>query len=265
MTRDSSVLELRGVGVRLGGRALLEGVNLRVGRGEFLALVGPNGAGKTTLLRTALGLVRAETGEVLVGDQRVGTVPPRTRAGLLGWLPQQALVSEALSALETVVAARYRFDEPRAKARDAALRALERLGVAALAEESVTRLSGGERQRIALAALVAQEANVLLLDEPANHLDPAQQAETYALLGALVREGAGILCVTHDVNLLSYAGVPVRVTGLLRGKIAFETSGGAPELPARLAELFGVPMEPVLLGERRLIVPSPKPEGGRAP
>jgi len=262
---SDATLELRNVGVRLAGRTLLDGVNLSVARGEFVALLGPNGAGKTTLLRTVLGLVRAANGDVFVGGQRIGAVPPRTRASLLGWLPQQAFASEAVSALETVVAARYRFDETRTNARSAALRALERLGVGELSDVPVTRLSGGERQRVALAALVAQEASVLLLDEPANHLDPAQQAETYALLATLVREGAGILCVTHDVNLLSYVAGPVRVLGLSGGRLAFETSYAATELPARLAELFGVPMEPVRLGERRLIVPSPKSAGGRAP
>jgi iron complex transport system ATP-binding protein len=233
-----------------------------------LALIGPNGAGKTTLLRTALGIVRSVRGEVLLGGKRIDAVPPRTRAARIGWLPQQALASEALSALETVVAARYRFDETRANARSAARRALERLGVGTLADAAVTRLSGGERQRVALAALVAQEASVLLLDEPANHLDPAQQAETYGLLGALVREGAGVVCVTHDVNLLSYVtGVAggVRVAGLSRGKVAFETRYDAPELSVRLAELFGVAMETVTLGARRLIVPSPKTAGGNAP
>ncbi len=258
----SGVLELRDLSVRFGDRALIEGVTLSLARGEFLALVGPNGAGKTTLLRTALGLVREERGEVLLGGQRVGTVPPRKRASLVAWLPQQALASEALSALETVVAARYRFDETRPNARAAARRALDRLRVGELAERPVTRLSGGERQRVALAALVAQEAELLLLDEPANHLDPAQQAETYALLGELVREGVGILCVTHDVNLLSYAGGAPRVVGLAKGKLAFETRYDAQDLPARLAELFGVAMEPVTVGTRRLVVPAPKLRGG---
>jgi iron complex transport system ATP-binding protein len=258
---SGAVLELRELGVRFGDRALIDGVNLSVARGELLALLGPNGAGKTTLLRAALGLVREERGEVLLGGQRVRTVPPRKRASLVAWLPQERPASEALNAIETVVAARYRFDETRASAQAAARRALERLGVGEHAETPVTRLSGGERQRVALAALVAQEAELLLLDEPANHLDPAQQAETYALLGALVREGAGILCVTHDVNLISYAGVPARVVGLARGKLAFETRYDAQDLPARLAELFGVAMEPVTVGSRRLVVPSPKPRG----
>jgi iron complex transport system ATP-binding protein len=265
---EPPALELRNVEVRLGGRTLLEAVNLRVGPGEFSALLGPNGAGKTTLLRTALGIVRAARGEVSLGGRRIDAVPPRARAAKIGWLPQQALASEALSALETVVAARYRFDETRANARDAARRALERLGVGALADAAVTRLSGGERQRVALAALVAQEASVLLLDEPANHLDPAQQAETYGLLGALAREGAGILCVTHDVNLLSYVtGVAggVRILGLSKGTITFETRYDAPELSSRLAELFGVGMETVTAGARRLIVPSPQTSGGTGP
>ena len=263
----SATLELKNVSVRLAGRALLEGVTLSVAPGEFVALLGPNGAGKTTLLRSALGLIVAERGDVFVGGQRIRTVPPRTRAGMLGWLPQERLASEALSALETVVAARYRFDETRAKARDEARRALERLGAGELAERAVTRLSGGERQRVALAALIAQEARVVLVDEPANHLDPAQQAETYALLAALVRGGAGVLCVTHDVNLLAYVTDVVggvRVAGLAGGKVAFETRYDAPELPERLASLFAVPMQAVTLGSRRLIVPTPLLEG-RAP
>ncbi|HEX6277677.1 MAG TPA: ABC transporter ATP-binding protein [Polyangiaceae bacterium] len=265
---DGALLELRNAGVRVGDRALLGGVTLSVAPGEFVALVGPNGAGKTTLLRAALGLVRLEAGEVMVGGRRIDAVPPRKRASLLGWLPQQALASEPLSALETVVAARYRFDETRVTAREQALRALGRLGALELAERPVTRLSGGEQQRVALAALVAQEARVLLVDEPANHLDPAQQAETYALLAALVREGMGVLCVTHDVNLLAYAAVapsPVRVVGLASGGIAFETRYDAPELPERLAALFGVPMHAVMLGARRIVVPVPRTTAGDAP
>jgi ABC-type cobalamin/Fe3+-siderophores transport system ATPase subunit len=263
MTESTPGIGLRDVDVTVARRQLLTGISLSVEPGEFLALVGPNGAGKTTLLRTALGLVRCSRGNVRVGGSPVETLAPRERAALLAWLPQQTLVTEALSALETVVAARYRFDETRAHAEDASRRCLARLGVLELEKQEVTRLSGGERQRVALAALIAQEAKLVLLDEPANHLDPAQQAETYALLGALVREGTGILCVTHDVNLLAHAGGRPRVTGLAGGKLAFETDYRANDLPERLAELFGVPMDAVEFGARRLIVPNPQPK--RAP
>jgi len=263
MSERAPGLGLRDVDVRIASRALLTSVSLSLEPGEFLALVGPNGAGKTTLLRAGLGLVRCSRGNVRVGGAPVESLAPRARAALLGWLPQQALASEALSALETVAAARYRFDETRAKSEEAARRCLARLGVGGLAGDSVTRLSGGERQRVALAALIAQEARLYLLDEPANHLDPAQQAETYALLGALVREGAGILCVTHDVNLLAHVGGRPRVTGLSNGKLCFETGYDAGDLPERLAELFGVPMDAVELGGRRIIVPNPKPTGAQ--
>jgi len=116
MSERAPGLGLRDVDVRVASRTLLTGISLSVEPGEFLALVGPNGAGKTTLLRAALGLSRCFRGNVRVGGAPVESLAPRARAALLGWLPQQALVSEALSALETVVAARYRFDETRAKA-----------------------------------------------------------------------------------------------------------------------------------------------------
>jgi iron complex transport system ATP-binding protein len=250
------------VSVRAGARALLRDVSLVLKTGEFLALVGPNGAGKTTLLRTALALLRPTSGEIRVDSRPIASMPPRERAAELAWLPQQSLVPEPVSALETVLVARYRFGEPPAVARKEALSALERVGMQSFAERFVSELSGGERQRVAIAALLAQGARFLLVDEPANHLDPARQAETYALLGALLGGGVGILCVTHDVNLLVHAGGSPRIAGLADGSLRFDTMLGAEALPERLAELFGVPMHTAYAGTNRLIVPMP---GGATP
>jgi iron complex transport system ATP-binding protein len=127
----------------------------------------------------------------------------------------------------------------------------------------LSELSGGERQRFAIAALLAQAARFLLVDEPANHLDPARQAETYALLGSLLDGGVGILCVTHDVNLLAHVGTTPRVAGLADGELCFDTTLAAEALPERLAELFGVPMHSAHAGSTRLIVPMPR-AGGRS-
>jgi iron complex transport system ATP-binding protein len=250
-------LRLRAVSVRAGARTLLDGASLELDAGEFVALVGPNGAGKTTLLRAALGLRSASSGSVLVGDTPLGSLSLRERAAALAWLPQAAAPPEAIGVRDTVMAARYRFRETTAVARDAALRVLERVGLAARAGSLLTELSGGERQRVAIAALLAQEARFLLLDEPANHLDPAQQGETYALLGSLRASGVGILCVTHDVNLLNHVGDAQRVVGLATGQVRFELSHAAPELPARLSELFGLTMLSLPVGSARLIVPAP--------
>jgi iron complex transport system ATP-binding protein len=253
-----SGLSLDAVSVRSGERALVENVSVRVEAGHFVALVGPNGAGKTTLLRAALGLVPLAHGRVSVNERELAGLTKRDRAAELAWLPQHTSPSEPLPAIEAVMAARYRFAETPVASRRAAERALERLGLARVAGMPLTRLSGGERQRVAIAALLAQEARFLLLDEPANHLDPAQQAETYALLGALLTDGVGILCVTHDVNLLANVAPPPRVLGLAGGKLRFERDFVAGDLPACLSELFGVRMVALPLDAGRVIVPAPR-------
>lgn len=250
-----SELEVRGATVHVRGRTLLSNVSVSVGRGELVALVGPNGAGKTTLLRAVLGLVRLASGSITLSGRELGSLSPRERAGAVAWLPQVQGTSEPLPAVELVLAARFRFDETRPAARRAAEAALSRTGTRALADVPFLRLSGGERQRVSIAALLAQEARLLLLDEPANHLDPAQQAAIYALIGEVVRGGASALCVTHDVNLLRHTDCPARVVGVADGKRRFELDFASPALPAELGALFGVRMESVSAGDTRVILP----------
>jgi len=252
-----SALDLSELTVRAGSRALLDRVTLALEPGEFLALVGPNGAGKTTLLRATLGLVRLASGTVRLHGTSLGELSPRARARELGWLPQEPLRAEPVPALEAVTAARYRFTETAAEARKAAHGCLDRVGMAAHANTPLGELSGGERQRVAMASLLAQEARVLLLDEPANHLDPALQAETYALIGELLDGGTAVLCVTHDVNLLAHVRAAPRIAALKAGTLVATTRYDAADLPATLEQLFGVPMQTVEAHGRRLIAPLP--------
>jgi iron complex transport system ATP-binding protein len=255
-------LALRQVSLVVGKRALLQDVDFRAASGDFVAVVGPNGAGKSSLLRAALGLLAPSTGSVSIDGSPANSLSGRERAARVAWLPQQLAPSEPLTALEIVMAARYRFDESRIAARRAAQAALGRLGVAELAERRIDRVSGGERQRVALAALLAQEARLLLVDEPANHLDPGHQAETYRLLGELWREGYGVVAVTHDVNLLAHAGraSELRVVGLAAGAIRFETHYADPALASQLGALFGIEMGTFETAGRRFIVPLTRPE-----
>jgi iron complex transport system ATP-binding protein len=241
----TSAITLNDVSVLAGKATLLDQVRLSVDSGEFVALVGPNGAGKSTLLRTVLSLQGVTSGEVSVGGNDVASMSGRERAKHLGWLPQHGGPNEALPVIELVLAARFRFDEPRARAREAAALSLRELGVDHLAERLLTTLSGGEAQRVGLAILHAQEADTYLLDEPANHLDPAQQMRTYRHLGEQWRQGKAVLCVTHDVNLLSHVLVPgstasVRVVGMRSGRPVFDTSLADETLSERLGDLFGV-------------------------
>lgn len=255
------LLKIERLCVERRGQALLDALSLELAAGELLALVGPNGAGKTSLLHAVLGLLRARSGSVtLLGDE-VRTLDARARAARVAWLPQHTAPGEALSALEVVAAARFRFNEPFRVAAARALEALERVRIAHVAERSVLALSGGERQRVALAALLAQEAPLLLLDEPANHLDPARQIEVYRLIGELWRDGKGVVCVTHDVNLLRHLGAPaqVRLAGLAERRLQFQTTLADPALPEALGQLFGIQMRALPFEGTRVLVAEPKP------
>jgi len=250
-------LEFSDLSVKVGDRMLLDRITMRILPGEFVALIGPNGAGKSTLLKTALGLRAPSSGSVRLAHSSVAELEAKRRAARIAWLPQHIRADEPVSSLESVTAARYRFRESHARSQRAAERALARVGASQYAQRRVTELSGGERQRVACACLVAQEAEILVFDEPANHLDPAQQLDVYRLLGELWREGRSILCINHDVNLLHQVGdaARVRVAGLQGGRLRFETTFDAAALPERVGDLFGIEMESVQGSEQRFIVP----------
>ena len=250
-------LRVEHVSLKRREHALLDDVSLTLEPGQLLALLGPNGAGKTTLLRCLLGLATPSTGRVLLDGDAISGLSPRQRAARVAWLPQHSQAAEELSALEVVMTARYRFDEPFAVTKREALSALARVSVAGVAERALATLSGGERQRVALAGLLAQATPVLLVDEPANHLDPAQQIDVYRLLGELWREGRSVVCVTHDINLLRHLGNAerVRVAGVADGRLRFECGLDAPELAERLGLLFGVHMRALQLDADRVLVP----------
>ena len=250
------------VTVEAGGRRVLDDVSFEVRPGELVTLLGPNGAGKTTLLRAALGLVRPSSGRVLVAGSDTRALSPRARAGHLAWLPQHTPPTTQ-RVLDVVEAGRFRFSESRAETRAAALRALERFGIHGLAERTLERLSGGERQRVAFATLVAQQAECVLLDEPANHLDPAQQLESTSFIRELWNAGSAVLLVSHDVNLpgLLDPALASRVVGLRAGRVAFDQTTGAAGLAERFSALYDVAFRLLEADGRRVLVA----EGGARP
>lgn len=263
-----TTLALSAITVARRGVEILTDVSLTLAAGELVVLVGPNGAGKSTLLRAALGLVRLHRGRVTLDDRDATSLSPRERAARVAWLPQTSGVSEPLTVADHVAAARYRFGESAGRARQGAARALAQVDAAPLASRPLASLSGGERQRVALAAVLAQEAPLLLLDEPANHLDPRQRRETFLLIARLARAGRGILCVTHDIGVL--AGLPdegsTRVVGLRAGHLAFDLALGSPALTGRLGELFDLRLSLAEQeGERALVTWWTRPREGEPP
>lgn len=171
----------------LGGRSVLEHIDISIAAGEIVSLIGPNGAGKSTLVKLLLGLVAADSGVI------------RRIAGLrVGYVPQQLPLEPVLP----LSVARLMRLTMRAS-RQEVLAALSETGVAHLIDASVHTLSGGERQRVLLARALLRAPDLLVLDEPCQGVDFAGQAEFYRLIGRIRdRRGCGILIVSHDLHLV---------------------------------------------------------------
>ncbi|WP_433348249.1 ABC transporter ATP-binding protein [Microtetraspora malaysiensis] len=203
--RRTYPLEVTDLGVRLDGREVLSGAAVSAAGGEWLAVVGPNGAGKSTLLKAMMGLL-PHTGEVVVGGVRVRDLKPRERARLIAYAPQSPSLPPDMTVFDYTLLGRTPYipylGRESAADREVAGAVLERLDLAGFAARPLAHMSGGERQRVVLARALAQQAPVLLLDEPTTALDLGHQQQVLELVDRL-RAGDGLTVVTtlHDLSL----------------------------------------------------------------
>ena len=238
-------LQARDLAVRYGGLPLaLDGVSCGVEHGRLLAVVGPNGSGKSTLVRAVSGLVRLERGEVRVEDKPLSRWTRPLLARVLAVVSQGEEVVFPLRVDETVMLGRYARLGPLAAPgpadRAAVADALARCDVAGLAGRTIDSLSGGEWQRVRLARALAQEPQVLVLDEPTTALDVRHEMELFELIRRLVDGGLAVMVITHHLNLA--ARFTDRMILLSAGKVAAE--GSPPEVLRReiVREVFGWPV-----------------------
>lgn len=204
----SARLEARGVSARYGRRLALSGVDAVVEPGEVLGVIGPNGSGKSTLLRVLAGLHRPAAGEVLLAGRALGALDARARARSIAVVPQETAPAFPMRARDLVLLGRLPYVGAlgwEGSADVAAARsAMERAAVSDLADRLVDELSGGERQRVVVARALAQEPEVLLLDEPTASLDLKHAVDLLDLFRDLARErGLSVAIVLHDLNLAS--------------------------------------------------------------
>ena len=228
-------LQARGLRLRVGGRWLLDGLDLDLPRGQWAALVGPNGAGKSSLLAVLAGVRRPEAGTVAVDPPRPGPVRPRDRA----WLAQGSEADGDIAVRDVVRLGRLPhhglFGAPGAADEAVVDAVLAEVGVGALAQRRLRELSGGERQRVLLARALAVEAGVLLLDEPSAHLDAPHQRGLLRSVRARAARGAAVLTVLHD---LTQALMADRVLVLVDGRLVADGPPGDPALQRRLEAAF---------------------------
>ena len=205
----SPVLEFRNVGFAHGAggaRRVFEDLCFAVQPGAMVALMGPNGVGKTTLLKLAAGLLRPQSGEVLVDGRRLQNWPRRLLSCTVALVPQELEVPFAFRVEEIVAQGRVPhmgwFGGPGARDLKVVEMAMREVDLLPLRDRVFAELSGGEQQRVKIAIALAQQPRLMLLDEPTQHLDLGRQIEVMGLLRTLVERGITIVAAMHDLALV---------------------------------------------------------------
>lgn len=187
-------------------KAILQGVSLVIPSNKISIIIGSNGCGKSTLLKTMARLIKPISGQVSLDDKSINKIPPKQLARVLGLLPQSPIVPEGITVADLV--GRGRFPHQSflkgwsTEDYDAVAEAMEMMNIIELADSHIDELSGGQRQRVWIAMALAQQTDILFLDEPTTYLDITYQVEILDLLTDLNRKhGTTIVMVLHDINL----------------------------------------------------------------
>jgi iron complex transport system ATP-binding protein len=255
-----TTLRAEGIAAGYGARTVLHGCTLPIARGEVVAIVGPNGAGKSTLLRVLAGLLPPTSGSVRIDGVDIATLGRRELARRVAVVPQIFDTLFPFSVREVVGlgrTARLGIFGGASPADAAAVeRAIADLDLAELASRRIDRLSGGERQRAVLAMALAQEADVLLLDEPTVHLDPAHQVAMLRLVRELAgARGLAVVAVLHDLNLA--ASMATRLAVMANGRVVCDAAPDTVLNADLIRDVFGVGLAVVRHDGRPVVLPMP--------
>jgi iron complex transport system ATP-binding protein len=240
------VIRVKGLDLGYGDGLVLRGLDFRVHRGEFLGILGPNGSGKSTLLLALSGLLTPKGGTIEVGDKRLEALPSRLRAQVLAVVPQTTEVRFPFSCLEIVLMGRYPRQRGLGTVTDEdlvwALRSMRRTTTTHLKERPITEISGGECQRVVIARALAQDPEMLFLDEATSSLDVRKKLEIFEVLKNLNEtRGLTVLCAMHDLNLAAlYCR---RLMFVKDGRIVRDGPTEQVFTPDILGEVYETPME----------------------
>ena len=253
-------IEVKNLSFSYGQKNVLQTISFSVGKGEFLSVIGPNGAGKSTLFRCILGLLPDYSGEVLVNRKRMKQLSPREAAGQIAYIPQSSHSVFHYSVLDIVLMGRTNhtsiFKNPDKKDIQACLQALARVGIDHLKEHCFHKLSGGEQQLVLIARALAQDAPVLLLDEPTANLDFGNQLLVLNQIKQLAQDGYTVIQTTHNPEQ-SYL-FSDRILALQNGKIVADGKPSEVLTAEIMKQLYQVDVNIVSLFEdsARICIPT---------
>lgn len=251
---------LRAAGLSFGydgpGHEVLRDLSLELPSGRVTAILGPNGSGKTTLLRLLLGVLRPQAGTIALAGRPLADYSRRERSQLVGLVPQDEHIPFDFTLLEYVLLGRAPYLGPLQMPGDAdrqlAREALHTAGLAGLADRPLPTLSGGERQLATVARALAQQPQVLLLDEPTAHLDLSNQGRLLTIIRRLEAEGTTPVLTTHDPGLA--AEVAGFVVLMRQGQVLAAGPVAATLTAEALSATYGVPVRVLEVDERRVIL-----------
>lgn len=255
----SALVEVGDLCIRIGGRTLVEGLSMRVEAGELWAVLGANGAGKTLFLDTLAGLRAPARGSIRLAGRPASQWPPLEAAKLRCFLPQALHDAFSASVLDVVLLGRHphmsRWGWEGDAERRMARAALDAVEMGDMSGRDVTTLSGGERQRVAIAAMLVQDAPLMLLDEPVAHLDLHHQIAILGHLAALAgTQGKAVILSLHDLNLAArFATHAMLYRG--DGRVDLGPVGDVMS-PDALSRAFRYPVARAQLGGRTVFVPN---------
>ena len=182
-------------------RSVVNGVSLHVNAGEIVGLLGPNGAGKTTCFYLIVGLVKPDSGSILLSHKDISTTPMYQRARLgIGYLSQEPSIFRKLTVEDNVLAILETLNLKRSERMDRLKHLLDGLGLSDLAKQKAYNLSGGERRRLEITRALVTNPSLILLDEPFSGVDPIAVSDVQKLVGQLRDMGLGILITDHNVR-----------------------------------------------------------------
>ena len=233
-----SLLEIRDLSLHRGTRALIDGMDIRVFEGDFCLLIGPNGAGKSSLLKCILSIIDDYRGQIMIQGRESRSYHARERARMMAYVPQAMDLTFDMEVGAFMELARFAHEDTPGERETLIDDCLTKTDTYRLRGSLMQELSGGERQRVLIAAAIAQQPRILVLDEPTSSLDPNHRAELVQLLASLHRHHRfTILLVTHDWN--EFLGLDPKVLAIKEGKVA--VTCGAFDLHQHLSSVFGCP------------------------